>query len=276
MIATAGRLPLDKRAKLYSMLWGGIDAFTALFIELMRTLEQLGFAEKQGPNSRRWCRAKEHHRRHDPAAARHAPGQGRSDQRAAADQRAINGAGRPARATVTALVAELKIVMTDSPWPFFAHTDLLDFPGARSRLKLTGLPAIRRPVAAGSRVAAARQDRLSVPALHRGRELTSMLLCMPPSVAEVKDLASMVKSWIDSTHGSTPRQRAQVRNALFLILTKFDLEFLEKGGETAESRQGKWDRRLHASLLELYGKDEWVGNWNGRPFANTLFLRNRV
>ena len=75
-----------------------------------------------------------------------------------------------------------------------------------------------------------------------------MLLCMPPSVAEVKDLASMVKSWIDSTHGSTPRQRAQVRNALFLILTKFDLEFLEKGGETAESRQGKWDRRLHASL----------------------------
>ena len=65
-----------------------------------------------------------------------------------------------------------------------------------------------------------------------------------------------------------------MRNALFLILTKFDLEFLEKGGETAESRQGKWDRRLHASLLELYGKDEWVGNWNGRPFANTLFLRN--
>ena len=37
-------------------------------------------------------------------------------------------------------MAELKIVMTDSPWPFFEHTDLLDFPGARSRAKLTDLP----------------------------------------------------------------------------------------------------------------------------------------
>ena len=111
-------------------------------------------------------------------------------------------------ATVTALVAELKIVMTDSPWPFFAHTDLLDFPGARSRLKLTGLPD---DPADGSQRVRELLLRGKIAYLFQRyteeRELTSMLLCMPPSVAEVKDLASMVKSWIDSTHGSTPRQR---------------------------------------------------------------------
>ena len=276
VIATAGRLPLEKRAKLYSMLWGGIDAFTTLFVELMRTLELLGFAEEARaelgalvPRDRSIIDVAILQQlgtlqdKADPISVRPVAG---------------DALGAPVllpRATVTALVAELKIVMTDSPWPFFAHTDLLDFPGARSRLKLTGLPA---DPADRSRQVRELLLRGKIAYLFQRyteeRELTSMLLCMPPSVAEVKDLASMVKSWIDSTHGSTPRQRAQVRNALFLILTKFDLEFLEKGGETAESRQGKWDRRLHASLLELYGKDEWVGNWNGRPFANTLFLRN--
>ena len=186
--------------------------------------------------------------------------------------------GTPAalpRAVLGALVAELKIVMNEQPWPFFEHTDLLDFPGARSRLKLYELPP--EPD---------KRDEQVRELLLRGkiaylfqrfteeRELTAMLLCMPPSVAEVKDLAGMVRSWIEITHGATPELRAKAKNALFLVLTKFDLEFQEKGGETAESRRGKWDRRLQASFLELYGKDNWPRNWNGRPFDNALFLRN--
>src|SRR3546814_4403375 len=89
------------------------------------------------------------------------------------------------------------------------------------------------------------------------RELTAMLLCMPGNPAEVKDLAAMVQGWIGLTHGDTPAARAGVRNALFLVLTKFDLEFIEKGGETSEARRGKWDRRLHSSFLELYGQSGW-------------------
>ena len=276
LISTAGRLPLEKRATLYAMLWGGIEAFTELFIDLARALETLGFAHEARaelgalvPRDKSII---------DVAVLRFL---GTPEDKADAISVQPLQDGQPTapvklpRATLTALVAELKIVMTDSPWPFFEHTDLLDFPGARSRLKLTNLPAD-----------AAERGQQVRELLLRGkiaylfqrfteeRELTAMLLCMPPSVAEVKDLASMVKSWIDLTHGPSPTLRAKVRNALFLILTKFDLEFLEKGGETAESRRGKWDRRLHASLLELYGKDEWVGNWDGRPFGNTLFLRN--
>src|SRR5690606_34114080 len=88
------------------------------------------------------------------------------------------------------------------------------------------------------------------------------------------DLAAMVQTWIALTHGETPAARAKVANALFVVLTKFDLEFIEKGGETAETRRTKWERRLHASFLELYGHGGWPDDWDGRPFRNLLFLRN--
>jgi hypothetical protein len=276
VIASAGRLPLEKRAKLYSMLWGGIEAFTQLFIDLTRALEQLGFAQEARaelgalvPRDKSII---------DVAILKYL---GTPEDKAdAISVRPLTGdmSGSPVmmpRAMLTALVAELKIVMTDGPWPFFAHTDLLDFPGARSRLKLTNLPS--EP---DERTGQVRELLLRGKIAYlfqrftEERELTAMLLCMPPSVAEVKDLAGMVKSWIELTHGPTPKLRAQVSNALFLILTKFDLEFLEKGGETAESRKSKWDRRLHASLLELYGKDGWPGDWDGKPFGNSIFLRN--
>ena len=199
VIAAAGRLPLEKRAKLYAMLWGGIDAFTALFVELIRALEQLGFAQEARAELGALVpressiidvillqRLGTPQDKADPISVRPVVG---------------GGVGAPVllpRATVSGLVAELKIIMTDSPWPFFAHTDLLDFPGARSRLKLTGLPAdpadrwrqVRELLLRG-KIAYLFQR------FTEERELTSMLLCMPPSVAEVKDLASMVKSWIE-------------------------------------------------------------------------------
>ena len=35
----------------------------------------------------------------------------------------------------------IKGVIAEKPWEFFEHTDLLDFPGARSRSKLIELPS---------------------------------------------------------------------------------------------------------------------------------------
>ena len=68
-----------------------------------------------------------------------------------------------------------------------------------------------------------------------------MLLCIGPSNQEVKTLPEMVYDWIASTHGATPEQRAQQPTALFLVLTKFDMEFEEKAGE--RSPEGRWTTR---------------------------------
>lgn len=283
LIRVGGRLALRDRAELFSMLWGRAPEFTDLFIHLAEALASVGNA----PDARVAAAGLIPREVGSPPEPNSIIDVGVLSRlrtpRDAADLIALRpirgGAPRAEaklpRATLTALIAEVSLTIETQPWPFFEHTDLLDFPGARSRLKL-----LKMPEAEAERDAQTRELYL------RGKiaylfqrytdelELTSMLLCMPPSVAEVKDLAGMVNGWIAATHGATPARRKAVRNALFLILTKHDLEFVEKGGEDEASRMGKWDRRLHASLLELYGKDGWTEDWDGAPFANTYFLRN--
>lgn len=278
VIELAPRLSVQDRAELFGVLWNSLSDFTTLLVRLVEGLERL---------------------RHAPEASveigalipREANGQPRSIIDVAilgqlgtpADEADLlkvlppGGKGGPVsvpRALLTALVAELRIVMTEKPWDFFDHTDLLDFPGARGRLKLIDLPADP-----GDRERQLRELLLRGKVAYlfqrftEERELTSMLLCMPPSVQEVKDLPAMIREWIMVTHGNR-EARAKVANALFLVLTKFDMDFVEKGGETAESRRGKWDRRLNASFLDLYGGSDWPHDWDGKPFANTFFLRN--
>lgn len=276
LIDLAGRLPLDGRASLYAPLWGGLPEITQLFVQLARGLETLGHAAVARvvlaalvPRDRSII---------DVVTLRRL-GTAEDASDGIAVQPILGTAATATvtvpRALLTALVAELSLTMTETPWPLLSNADLLDFPGARSREKMIDIaidPAERSHQLLGlllrGKVAFLFQR------FTEERELTAMLLCMPNNPAEVKDLAAMVRGWIGLTHGDTPAERAKVHNALFLILTKFDLEFIEKGGETTETRKGKWDRRLHASFLELYQRDGWPQNWDGLPFNNCIFLRN--
>ncbi|MDE7241897.1 virulence factor SrfC family protein, partial [Desulfovibrio sp.] len=178
------------------------------------------------------------------------------------------------RAVVTALTAELTIVMREKPAPYFDHTDLLDFPGYRSRYKLDD---VRREL---------KKEGMLKELFLRGkvaylfqrycaeRELTSMLLCIGPSNQEVQDLPGVIDEWVRTTHGERPEDRAGKQPSLFFILTKFDMEFEDKKG--APSLESRWDNRLHASLLDFFGKQhDWPTHWTPeRGFDNLFLLRN--
>ncbi|ABC23948.1 putative virulence factor [Rhodospirillum rubrum] len=283
LIRHGGRLPIAARARLFSVLWGRVEAFTKLYIHLAGALEAIGNPEEaraaiSGLIPREIGSPPRANSIIDVAVLNRLGTSEDGSDPIALLPVVAGKSGAPVslpRATLTALIAEVRLVIEHQPWPFFEHTDLLDFPGARSRLKLLQMPKEAEEEARQTRELYLRGKIAYLFQRYTDElELTSMLLCMPPSVAEVKDLAMMVRSWINVTHGETPAKRKAVRNALFLVLTKHDLEFLEKGGETPDSRAGKWDRRLHASLLELYGKDDWPGDWDGKPFDNTVFLRN--
>ncbi len=267
--ALAPRLPVAARARLFGLLWGDIAQFTDLFAELYSALRQLDFAADA------YC----------PLSALIPRDESIIDVRTlgglggqSSGLEILSASGRKVslpRSAITALIAELRIVIAEPPWDFFEHTDLLDFPGARSR---ESIPDARKFLA---------QPNALQSLFLRGKvaylfdrycaeqELTSMLLCIGPSNQEVRTLPGMIKDWIESTHGATSEERARHQTALFLVLTKFDSEFEEKAGQ-GESSEGRWTTRLNTSLLDFFGKaDDWPREWSpGRPFANTYWLRN--
>lgn len=105
-------------------------------------------------------------------------------------------------------------------------------------------------------------------------ELTSMLLCIGPSNQEVQDLPAVINDWVSDAAGKTPELRQGRHTTLFLVLTKFDMEFEKKKG--ALDDETRWSNRLHASLLDFFGKQhDWPEQWTpDQPFNNTYWLRN--
>ena len=277
----ASRLSIPDRARFFSVLWGGIAEFTELYLRLAAALFELDFA----PTAFAAMDAIQPRDRSIIDVDRIKLELGTpEDERDLVKCLGIGpGVRRQAalpRAVLCALVAELHISLKNHTWPIFEQVDLLDFPGARSREKYSN---IRDQLGEDDERDLARRPR---ELFIRGKvavlfqrytdelDLASLLLCMPEGTAEVKDLGLLLREWIFATHGETPAERREQRNALFVVLTKSDIEFVSKEGEDEESRRRKWYRRIFASLIELYQRDQWLDNWDGTPFNNTLWLRN--
>lgn len=274
------RLGTPQRTELYSMLWGGAKGkdITDIFVLMQAALDRLGHAANARATIE--CLIPRARSIIDVDILKDHLGTP-EDQKdllkvLPVDAKGVDG--RPVdipRATLCALVAELRIVMAHQPWDFFEHTDLLDFPGARSREQMLDLPPEpdKRSECVRNMV---RRGKVSYlfQRYTEERELTCMLLCMPPSNAEVKDLSSLVRHWVAQTHGETAAARSRLACALFFVLTKFDIELMPKPGDTPEALRNRIETRLEASMYQLYKQEDWLQDWNGQPFNNTFFLRN--
>lgn len=262
------RLALEDRIRLYALIWDEVPELTGLLRQLLLALDSLGQAgEAFCPLDALIPRDKSIIDVTTLAGL---------DTGSGEQLPVVTPEGRRAdlpRAVVTALTAELTIVMESSPDDYFEHTDLLDFPGYRSREKYMNLryelqrEGTLRNMFLRGKVAYLFQRYCAE------RELTSMLLCIGPSNQEVKDLPGVINDWIAGTHGKDPESRRDKEVSLFLVLTKSDMEFEEKAGDGGPG--GRWDNRLHASLLDFFGQQyDWPRNWDGRPFNNLFLLRN--
>jgi len=266
----APRLPAAARADLFAPLWGGTQKFTESYRQLVAGLQALAFAATAYAGL-------------DALVPR---------ESSIIDVRALFSLGGPPagelrltapgggsailqRSVVAALVAELGVTLAERPWPFFDTTDLLDFPGARTREAISDIDRfLAQPEKLGRALLRGKVAYL-FQRYNAEQEITAMLLCVGPSNQEVQTLPRMVQDWIEQAIGATPQARAPMRNSLFLVLTKFDSEFEEKAGEEAGSAT-RWTARLQASLVDFFGKAyEWPNAWTpGRPFDNIFWLRN--
>ncbi|MDS4026361.1 MAG: virulence factor SrfC family protein [Candidatus Contendobacter sp.] len=265
----APRLRIQDRAKLFGVIWGEVEAFSQLYVRLYTGLQGLGFAADASAGLEALIP-----REQSIIDVQTLKGLGTGG----GGTLTLTGSGG-ARVTlprneVTALIAELRIVISEQPWDFFQHTDLLDFPGARSREQIKDLPTFLQGTDALQSLFLRGKVAYLFERYCAEQELTSMLLCIGPSNQEVKTLPEMVFDWIVSTHGATPEQRSQQPTALFLVLTKFDMEFEEKAGE--RSPESRWITRLESSLLNFFGKQhDWPRQWDTQgPFRNSFWLRN--
>lgn len=278
-IDLAPRLSGHDRARLWSILWYDFQPFTDLYVTLYEGLQKLAHSPEALlgmdaliPREKSIVDVLTLDRLGADADDTLLVRPRQADGRSPAD-------ARLPRSLVCALTAELNVAIAEKPWDFFDHTDLLDFPGARSRLKLASLKdaAKTKGVAEGANPLRELLLRGKVAYLFQRysaeRELSAILLCIPDGNQEVRDLSDMMTAWIDQTIGATPADRAKQKNALFLVLTKMDREFEQKAGETDESRHLRWSARLGNSLVNNF-RGEWPLNWNGKPFDNTFWLRN--
>lgn len=178
------------------------------------------------------------------------------------------------RRMASALAAELIAPLAHERWSFQKGADILDFPGARSRL------LIRAPEDAHGKGAElflrGKVDHL-FQRYQEDFDITAMLLCIGDSAQEVRELPRLVTSWVEQTLGATPRARAEQEDALFLVLTKFDTALVAKEG-SEDSQPGRWNERLGASIVNYFDaptERAWLDEWKpGQPFDNTQWLRN--
>lgn len=264
------RLPPEHRAEAYAPLWNGADAFTRIARQLTGALAALGFPDTA------FCGLDALIPRDSSVLdAQTVFGLGEAGR---GDLRVVSAAGTAAsidRAVVAALIAEITVPLPERPWDFFEHTDLLDFPGARTREEITDPESFLAQAGRLGRVFLRGKVAYLFQRYNTEQEIAAMLLCVGPSNQDVQTLPNMIDHWIGQTIGATPEARAQQRNSLFLVLTKFDGEFEDKAGEDVASGQ-RWTARLQSSLLEFFGKAHaWPHAWApGRPFSNTFWLRS--
>ena len=262
----APKLSVEERLPLLAFLWGQLDRFTELYKQLYTVLRQLEFDDKV------YCASDSLLPREDSMInADQLRELGSASAKEIAVQNSNGTSVTIAQPLLTAVVAELILQIDHLPFDFFQHTDLLDFPGARSRHNFKN---------AEQTLAVA--ENLSETLL-RGKvaylferytanfSLNGLLLCVVPGNQEVRTLSDYVAPWIESVHGKSASMRINQPVALFLALTKFDMRFEEKKGG-----QNSWQDALHTSIVDLFGQSgDWVSNWVPNScFNNVYWIRN--
>jgi len=266
----APRLPVRDRVELLALLWQSTPTMTRVATTMVEALASLGFPEEAfAPLAAVEPRETsvidvETMRGLESGAGSKVTVATRSGRRADIP-----------RSVLTAVIAELQLQLADTPFPFFEYTDLLDFPGARSR----GVEKAQDAEKEAQKNIFLLVRRGKVSYLYQRylaeQELTSMLLCFKHSNQDVAQVPHMVYDWICSTHGATSEKRRNQTEALFIVFTMFDTEFGIKAGQRDDSVE-RWSTRLDTALFSFLGKSHtWIKDWvDERPFNNIYWLRN--
>lgn len=291
----APHLSNSNLTRLFGLLWEDLQAISKIFNQLLAALTQLNHSREAYCTLEGLCKID------NGKYSRWTDGsiidvetllkRGMGEENEQRDNIAVRTkAGNPVhlpRNVLTALVAELVITMKEKPADFFENTDLLDFPGARSREIRVKDPAYLDNAKTRPRLFLRGKVAYLFERYCDNKDLTSLLLCSSFENPNVISLPEMVFDWISTTHGSTPEKRAQLDTSLFLILTKFDVTAFKQSTEDDDDDDDndsdndfsiRWATRIENSLIQPYSEipNDWPNHWQkeGQAFNNCFCVRN--
>ena len=161
--------------------------------------------------------------------------------------------------------------------PFLNSIDLLDFPGARSRLQ------IRENEVDKNLSQIFRRGKVAYLLNKYSREfrITSFLFCHHNDQREVTSLSESIRKWIENNIGQNVQERkAMLMNThhvspLFFVATKFnrDLAFVKTDSPDDKDGLSKHWSRFNKIIPELI-PESWFNEWDGAPFRDIYPLRD--
>jgi hypothetical protein len=190
-----------------------------------------------------------------------------------------------AKSYLCALSAELVFSQPETlveTKPFLAQTDLLDFPGARSRLRLSEDLI----------------EKKNIPELLlRGKvaylfnkysdaeKINILMFCAKHEQAAQRLMPEMMNNWVEKIVGKTPEKREQFISKskippLFVVSTFFNVNLQynptqDRPGERS-SLDYRWNQRFNGTLKEELLDTEtypWFDNWTtSQNYFNNIFL----
>ena len=258
----------DDRAKILSPLWGGIPKLNELFTKLYQGLFQLGFSNQVYAELSALIPSQNSIIRMETLLKILFDN---NDLSTVALKKNDGQECNLSPPILSALTAELVFLIDKNEnncWPFLKYSDILDFPGARSRESVTldklDISSLNKPEDV-NKLAAKMFVRGKVEYLfHRYTEkssINSMLVCISAAInQEVEELSKLISYWVERTFGRTPEERGRFSNdrpGLIFSLTKFDDRL---DAPSTQSSQQKWGS-LGRSTMERFVGNHYFETW---------------
>lgn len=289
VIELAPRLPAAARGRLLSVLWGeGNTAFTDVYVKMRNALEGLGYARTVfvplealvNPAGGGYEWSSDSILNVDVLGRLNKPGGKALTVLPVAADGTVGSQASVDLAMLAALTAEMKFVLADPPLANMLETvDLLDFPGYRGRLSIADLDDVRKdPKTAESDPVAELLLRGKVGYLFErytdDQEMNVLIMCTRCDIQiEITTLTPVLDAWVKSTQG-TAAERAERPPGLIWVITQLDKRLAPVPGQSEKAMDELWGGMVHITLLERFGRCEWLQEWsNGKPFDNVFLMR---
>ena len=183
---------------------------------------------------------------------------------------------------LSAVISEVTLSISENlktKKEFIQNTDLLDFPGARSRLVLNKITEEETPLMFLRGKIAYLFKRYST-----NLEINNLLFCINDQQIEVNELPSLLNEWISTNIGDSIDHRSAAisnlnTNPLFVIFTFFNNQLTyDSTNDNNNDLNYKWDNRFIKFFKEgiISTNYDWDTQWsnNNKLFNNFFMLRD--